>query len=158
LIARYFEPLTLSARPFGGTKVCATRVSARLAAFGVSQVSFLIIFLLTFGKWKCCVALYTSDFNVWHDSLFSESKACGVMPSFVSERRFRVRSNLGICSERTSFKLASAPKSISGKEFTLRQGLLQTKTNWRNSLPSVVTAARQQVIQAAHRTAIDFHR
>ena len=34
----------------------------------MGQISFLIVFLFSFGKGECCVALYAGDFDVWHDS------------------------------------------------------------------------------------------
>ena len=80
LIASDLEALTLSARSSGAAKIVATRVAARLATFWVGQILFPVVLLLSFGKWKCCPALHTRDFNIWHDCFLHES-AEWLMPS-----------------------------------------------------------------------------
>jgi hypothetical protein len=68
LIAGNLETLALAAAPASASsaKVCAAGVSARLATFGLAQVSFRIIFLLTFCEREGCATIGTSDLNVWH--------------------------------------------------------------------------------------------
>ena len=73
LIASDLETLTLSSRSSGPAKIIAPRVAARLATFRVGQVLFPVVLLLAFGKWKCCPALHTRDFNIWHDCFLHES-------------------------------------------------------------------------------------
>src|SRR5437764_14719688 len=74
LIAGNLETLAFAARATTSpAKVCATGIAASLAAFGLAQISFRIIFLLTFCERKGRAALGTSDLNIWHLS-FSPGK------------------------------------------------------------------------------------
>jgi hypothetical protein len=68
LIAGNLETLALAAPAASASaaKVCAAGVSARLATFGLAQISFRIIFLLTLCERKGRAAFGTCDLNVWH--------------------------------------------------------------------------------------------
>jgi hypothetical protein len=87
LIAGYLETLALAAGATASpAKVCAPGVPASFAAFGLAQISFRIIFLLTLCERKGRAALGTSDLNVWHLS-FSPGKLQRGINGFPSRRR-----------------------------------------------------------------------
>lgn len=91
LVAGNLESLTFGASSsLWAAKVRAARIAARLAAFRVSQVAFLVVFLLAFGKWKNISTLGASDLDVWHE-LFSMSglRICHSFPRDASESRVR---------------------------------------------------------------------
>lgn len=67
LIAGNLETLAFTARATtSAAEVCATGIATSLAAFGLAQISFRIIFLLTLCERESRAALGTSDLNVWH--------------------------------------------------------------------------------------------
>jgi hypothetical protein len=66
LVARDFKSLSLSSWSSSASKVRATRITAGLAAFGMSKVPFSVVFLFALGKWERCSTFRTSDFKVWH--------------------------------------------------------------------------------------------
>ena len=53
-------------------KVCTTRIPARLAAFRMSQISFLVVFLLAFGERKCVTTFRACDLDIWHVAVSPE--------------------------------------------------------------------------------------
>jgi hypothetical protein len=71
LIAGDVESLPLSTWSPRAAKVSSTRISAGLAAFWVSQISFFVILLLAFGEREGVSTFRASDFKVWHDAFFS---------------------------------------------------------------------------------------
>jgi hypothetical protein len=71
LIASDVESLPLSTWSPRAAKISSTRVSARLAAFWVSQIPFFVILLLAFGEWEGISAFRARNFKVWHDAIFS---------------------------------------------------------------------------------------
>jgi len=66
LIAGNLKSLTFASSSLWSAKVGAARVPARLAAFRMSQVAFLIVLLLAFGERKSIPTLRASDLDVWH--------------------------------------------------------------------------------------------
>ena len=76
LIAGDFETLAFAAArsPSAASEIGATAIAASLATLRLAQVSFRVILLLAFGKWKRRAALGASDLYVWHFS-FSLRKA-----------------------------------------------------------------------------------
>jgi hypothetical protein len=66
LIADNLKSLTLTTSSLWAAKVRAARIPARLAAFRVSQIAFLIIFLFAFGEGESVSTFSASDLDVWH--------------------------------------------------------------------------------------------
>jgi hypothetical protein len=69
LIADDIEPLAFASTATTlacAAKVCASRVAARLATFGVAQAALTIVILLSFCKWERVPALGTRNFQIWH--------------------------------------------------------------------------------------------
>lgn len=82
LIAGNLESLAFAAASsLGAAKIRATSIAARLTAFRVGQVTFLIVFLLAFGERKSISTLGASDLDVWHE-LFSMSGLRGLTTLF----------------------------------------------------------------------------
>jgi hypothetical protein len=65
LIAGDIESLTF-ASSLWSPKIRTARIPARLAAFRMSQVAFLIVFLFAFCEGKSVSTFCASDLNVWH--------------------------------------------------------------------------------------------
>jgi hypothetical protein len=66
LITGDLKSLALATRSFGTPKVRTARIPARLAAFRMSQVAFVIVLLFAFGKRKRVSTFRASDLDVWH--------------------------------------------------------------------------------------------
>ncbi len=71
LIAGDVESLPLSTWSSRSAKVRSTRISARFAAFWVSQIAFFVILLLAFSEREWVSTFSASDFKIWHDAFFS---------------------------------------------------------------------------------------
>jgi hypothetical protein len=71
LIAGNLKSLAFTT-PLWSAKVCTTRIPAGLAAFRMSQISFLVIFLLAFGERKRVTTFRTCDLDVWHVTVSPE--------------------------------------------------------------------------------------
>jgi hypothetical protein len=71
LIANNFEAFAFAAASALSlaAKILATRIAARLAAFGMCQSAFAIIILLSFRKRESSSTLCTSDIEIWHGRL-----------------------------------------------------------------------------------------
>src|SRR5215813_2366553 len=68
LIADYLKSFAFrsTASLLRSAKVGPARVAARLAAFRMTQSTFAIVILFSFGKGEGASTLGASDFNVWH--------------------------------------------------------------------------------------------
>ena len=66
LITGNLKSLALATRPLGASKVRTAGIPARLAAFRMGQVAFLIVFLFAFGKRKRVSTFRACDLDVWH--------------------------------------------------------------------------------------------
>jgi hypothetical protein len=71
LVTGYFKALALSAASSSASSTAASEISsaaiaASLATLRLAQVSFSVIFLLTFREWKRRTALGASDLYIWH--------------------------------------------------------------------------------------------
>ena len=86
LIAGDLKSLAFSASSSWSTKVGTARIPARLAAFGMSQVAFLIVFLLAFAERESVSTFRASDLDVWHVA-DSPMRGIEVPPSCFSERK-----------------------------------------------------------------------
>lgn len=66
------------------TEIGAPAIATSLAALRLAEVSFIIIFLFTFGEWELRAALGASDLYIWHVQLLpaeSRREVCG-LPCF----------------------------------------------------------------------------
>ena len=66
LITGNLKSLALATRSLGASKVRTARIPARLAAFRMSQVAFVIVLLFAFGKRKRVSTFRARDLDVWH--------------------------------------------------------------------------------------------
>jgi hypothetical protein len=69
LVTGYFKALALSAAacaPSASAEISSAAIAASLATLRLAQVSFSVIFLLTFREWKRRTAFGASDLYVWH--------------------------------------------------------------------------------------------
>jgi hypothetical protein len=67
LIAGNFEFFAFRS-PFlpRSAEIRTARITAGLAALGMTQSTLAVIFLLSFSKGKCISAFGASDFKIWH--------------------------------------------------------------------------------------------
>jgi hypothetical protein len=86
LIAGDVEPLPLATWSSRTAKVSSTCISAWLAAFWVSEISFFVVLLLALGKGKGVSTFRASDFKIWHDAFFSWKDETEVSASMISGR------------------------------------------------------------------------
>jgi hypothetical protein len=93
LIAGNLKSLTFATSSFWSTKVGAACVPARLAAFRMSQVAFLIVFLLAFGERKSVSTLRASDLDVWHVTVSISGTEVSPLSLFGAQANHRSVSN-----------------------------------------------------------------
>jgi hypothetical protein len=83
LITGNFETLSVAptACPSSATKIGASAIATSLATLRLAEVSFRVIFLLTFCEWELRAALGASDLYIWHVQLLpgeSRREVCGL--------------------------------------------------------------------------------
>jgi hypothetical protein len=71
LVTGYFKALAFSAAApcapsTASAEISSAAIAASLATLRLAQVSFSIIFLLTFREWKRRTAFGASDLYIWH--------------------------------------------------------------------------------------------
>jgi hypothetical protein len=77
LIASDFVTLavtTTASAARAGTEVCAARIAARLAAFRLAQVAFVVILLFPLCKRERLTTFGTGDLKVWHEFFSRKAK------------------------------------------------------------------------------------
>jgi hypothetical protein len=97
LVTGNFKPLAVAAATASAasasaaTEIGAPAVAASLTTLRLAQVSFCVIFLLTFGEWKLRAAFGASDLYVWHVQLLpTESRLSeDCRPSYFRRRAWR---------------------------------------------------------------------
>ena len=131
LIASDLESLTLATWSPGATEVCTPRIAAGFAAFRMGQVSFSIILLFAFCKFKRCVAFRTRDFKVWHRG-FSKRAESRFHTLCSSERWRRVSFNHRVWAKalfvikHNAIKPIASRYGLVGPECTPAKGCIQT--------------------------------
>jgi hypothetical protein len=131
LIASDLKSLTLATWSPGATEVCTPRIAAGFAAFRMGQVSFSIILLFAFCKFKRCVAFRTRDFKVWHRG-FSKRAESRFHTLCSSERWRRVSFNHRLWAKalfvfkHNAIKPIASRYGLVGPECTPAKGCIQT--------------------------------
>lgn len=119
LVASNVESLAFTCWSSRAAKIGPARIAAGLAAFWMSQITFLVVLLFPFRKCEGSVALRTRYFEVWHRG-FSKRGNRGGSTLCSSERWRRVSFNHEVMVRKRCFS-NTTPKSYASRRVSWRE-------------------------------------